>query len=57
MRQRFPKEKVFVPAAAHLARAGGSPDLIGRRVGELRPASPKRLAYEGHTLIGHVQFH
>ena len=51
----FPEREVFVPAAAHLAR-GGSPDLIGRRVGELRPASPKRLAHEGHTLIGHVQF-
>ena len=51
----FPEREVFVLAAAHLAR-GGSADLIGRRVGELRPGSPKRLAHEGHTLIGHVHY-
>ena len=51
----FPEREVFVPAAAHLAR-GGSPDLIGRRVGELRSGARKNLAYDGQTLIGHVDF-
>ena len=51
----FPEREVFVPAAAHFAR-GGTADLIGRRVGELRPGALKALANEGHTLIGHVHF-
>jgi|TARA_B100000768_G_C11284441_1_gene381191 S-adenosylmethionine hydrolase len=51
----FPEREVFILAAAHLAR-GGRADLIGRPVGELRDAQPRRLSFEEDTIIGHVVF-
>tara|TARA_B100001057_G_C22773256_1_gene920518 strand:- start:572 stop:1390 length:819 start_codon:yes stop_codon:yes gene_type:complete len=51
----FPEREVFVPAAAHLAR-GGREDLIGRSIGELKEAQPRRLSFEDDTLVGHVVY-
>lgn len=51
----FPEREVFVLAAAHLAR-GGKPELIGRPAGNLREAEPRRLSFEGNTIIGHIVF-
>lgn len=51
----FPEREVFVLAAAHLAR-GGSPDLIGRPVGNLKEVEPRRLSFDQDCLVGHVVY-
>lgn len=49
----FPTKDVFVPAACHLAR-GGTPEVIGRRVQELRQRTMFQPVVEPNAIRGSI---
>lgn len=49
----FPTKDVFVPAACHLAR-GGTPEVIGRRVQELRQRTMFQPVIEANAIRGSI---